>query len=181
MPYYKYDYNITSPVSNVDNNTLAIETCLAVNEIFENPEFGIKLSTPLFKYENDKLYVKNFFASLHRIDKGKFENPTPKANIIITTDALQEDCKVAVRIESDKNEPQYCVLNNQLLSQEITVNKSDSYSIAGYTFRQADEKVLIEDLNTKPVIISKNIIVEDLSIYKYGFIPNTKTMRVRLE
>ena len=99
MPYYKYNYSIVSPVSNVDNNTLAVETCLAVSKTFDNPEFGIKLSTPLFKYENDKLYVKNFFASLHRIDKGEFENPTPKANIILSTDTLQENCKVAVRIK----------------------------------------------------------------------------------
>ena len=149
----------------------------------EESNFGIKVRTPLFKYEEGVLKVKDFYASFHDVSTGgNVITPDPKANIVISTEMLSDNCKVVVRLNSgtkDSKDSKYYILSNECLSVSDQIVKSDEYTINSYTFKQSENQILIEDLNTKTANINKNSIVDDLSIYRYGKYEDK--LRIQLE
>lgn len=172
MGYYKYDWNLSD---------LEIQGCfkITVNLLGKESDFGVKLRTPLFRYEDGKLKVKDFYASVHNILSKDVINSEPTANIIINTDSLQDGCRVAVRVKNDSGEKKYYVLSNTLLSVPDEITKSNSYTVDSYVFKQSNNQILIENLNAGSININKNSIVDDLSIYRYG--KHGNKLRIQLE
>lgn len=136
----------------------------------------------MFKYEEGVLKVRDFYTSCHNVDKKEIPNPIPKANIVISTDNIPENCKIAVRCKCGSDAPKYYILDSSNLSTNDTITKSESYNIDSYVFKQSeDSRVLIENLNAQTININKTSVANDLSIYRYGKYENDSKLKIQIE
>ena len=136
----------------------------------------------MFKYEDSVLKVRDFYTSCHNVDKLEIVNSDPKANIVISTDSIPENCKIAVRCKCGSDTLKYYILDSSNLSINDSVAKSESYNIDSYVFKQSeDSRVLIENLNAQTINVNKTSVANDLSIYRYGKYENDSKLKIQLE
>lgn len=175
MSYYQYSWNLES-LNDIGKFKINLHV------VGTKSEFGIKVRTPLFKYEDGVLKVRNFYTSCHNVDKKEIPDSTPKANVLISTDNIPENCKIAVRCKYGSDTSKYYILDNSDLSINDSIIKSESYNIDSYVFKQSeDSRILIENLNAQTININKTSVANDLSIYRYGKYENDSKLKIQLE